>query len=135
MPTARRRKVTGIDLIRAERRRQVTDEKWTSKHDDYHIKEELARAAACYALPKNVRETMVLQRNLLSYLWPWEGRWWKPGRGTAKDGGREARIRDLTKAGALCAAEIDRLIRLRDSGPPNEADIARGEELAREHGW
>jgi len=33
-------------------------------------------------------------------LWPWGSEWWKP----SKDP-----IRDLVKAGALIAAEIDRL--------------------------
>ena len=34
-------------------------------------------------------------------MWPWEANWWKP---TPED-----RIKELAKAGALIAAEIDRL--------------------------
>jgi hypothetical protein len=36
--------------------------------------------------------------------WPWDYDWWKPS---------DDPIRNLTKAGALIAAEIDRLNRLR----------------------
>ena len=35
-------------------------------------------------------------------MWPWNGSYWKP---TPDD-----RIKELTKAGALIAAEIDRLL-------------------------
>ena len=38
--------------------------------------------------------------------WPWSDKWWKP-----KD-----KIRDLVRAGALIAAEIDRLQRLKEGG-------------------
>jgi len=35
-------------------------------------------------------------------IWPWEKSWWKP---TPND-----RVKELVKAGALIAAEIDRLL-------------------------
>lgn len=87
----------GSTLIAIERRRQVESEKWSALHDDFHDRDELARAAACYAMPARFRRT---RRN---GLWGFEGGWWKP---TPKD-----RIRELVKAGALIAAEIDRLQR------------------------
>jgi hypothetical protein len=34
-------------------------------------------------------------------MWPWEASWWKPS--------QTDRIKELAKAGALIAAEIDRL--------------------------
>jgi hypothetical protein len=37
-------------------------------------------------------------------FWPWNFKWWKPH--------PDNRIRDFEKAGALIAAEIDRLLRL-----------------------
>lgn len=37
--------------------------------------------------------------------WPWEPGWWKPGKGNSY----ADRVRELVKAGALIAAEIDRL--------------------------
>jgi hypothetical protein len=83
----------GIALITAERQRQVSVEGWTPEHDDEHENGELASAAMAYAwgapMYAGVR------------LWPWEANWWKPG----------DRIREIAKAGALLAAEIDRLKR------------------------
>lgn len=87
----------GATLIAIERKRQVSSEKWSTSHDDGHDRDELARAAACYAMPARFRQTR--RRG----LWAWAGGWWKP---TPKD-----RIRELVKAGALIAAEIDRLQR------------------------
>lgn len=64
----------------------------------------LAKAAACYALPENFTEfsgdfhTLKINRG---GFWPWNWNWWKP---TPDD-----RIKELRKAGALIAAEIDRI--------------------------
>lgn len=92
----------GIARIAAERKRQVESEGWTPEHDDTHIDGELAEAAACYAAaalyhaqgwdPARVTDS-------LSYPWPES---WKPSTDP---------IRNLEKAGALIAAEIDRLLR------------------------
>jgi hypothetical protein len=79
----------GTALIRHERQRQVEAEGWTAEHDDEHVASELSRAAVAY-----IRE----DRD----LWPWEPESFKPS---------ETRIPDLVKAGALIAAEIDRLAR------------------------
>ncbi len=99
---------TGIELIAEERARQISKEGWTPKHDDKHDDEELARAAACYALPSHQRDEIVCEHRERSItlqcdLWPWEARWWKPT--------PDNRVRELVKAGALIAAEIDRLQR------------------------
>ncbi|MDE2106773.1 MAG: hypothetical protein KGL39_56685, partial [Patescibacteria group bacterium] len=77
------------------RRRQMEDEGWSPEHDDQHTHGEMANAAACYAIDS-------------PSLWPmsWNWSWWKP-----KD-----RRRDLARAGALIAAEIDRLDRLEQGG-------------------
>lgn len=89
----------GIQLIQAERRRQRREEGWSLAHDRTHDADELARAAAVYALPPAYRATVVWDRSLSDLIWP---RFWK-----AKYG--PDRIRELVKAGALIAAEIDRL--------------------------
>jgi len=93
----------GSELIAAERRRQVEVEEWTPEHDDEHEHGEMAAAAQCYleATPHQ------FQRNIR--LWPWAAKWWKP-----KD-----RISNLVRAGALIAAEIDRLQRAKER--PEEA--------------
>lgn len=85
---------TGIELIAAERQRQQEREGWTASHDDTHRRGELARAACCYAL----QHTTVTGRAI---RWPWSRDWWKP----------KEPVQNLVRAGALIAAEIDRLQR------------------------
>lgn len=98
--------MTGVELIAAERQRQIEVEGWTPDHDDEHDDGQIAKAAAVYALPDEVRSTIVDGPfRLTAFLWPrsWHWGWFKP---TPND-----RVRELVKAGALCAAEIDRLQR------------------------
>ena len=92
---------SGIEAIAAERQRQIEAEGWTPGHDDTHDRGELARAAACYALHAALRDH---DRAVTAdpSLWPWSLAWWKP---------RDRRA-DLVRAGALIAAEIDRLDRM-----------------------
>jgi len=87
--------MTGIELITNERQRQIDAEKWTSEHDDQWTREELAGAAAFYALPEKYGEVLA--------FWPWEPKWNKKS--------KHDRVRQLVVAGALIAAEIDRLQR------------------------
>lgn len=95
------------DSVRAiwlERERQEDAEGWTPAHDDQHKAGELAGAAACYAMQTlNISGTDLRSRVMTTIrdLWPWAGVWWKP----------TDRRRNLVKAGALIAAEIDRLDR------------------------
>lgn len=84
----------GAELIAAERERQITAEGWTAAHDDTHDRGALVEAAVCYALSGTGRR--------VPSLWPWDATWWKP----SKDP-----VRNLVRAGALIAAEIDRLQR------------------------
>lgn len=93
---------TGVELISAERKRQVEQEGWTKEHDAKHANSELAQAAACYAMPEWDRKYISTGLGPRPILWPWYIEWWKP---TPND-----RIRELVKAGALIAAEIDRLL-------------------------
>lgn len=104
--------MTGAEMIMDERNRQVAEEGWNATHDDEHINEELAKAAACYALPESERANHQRYEKLgltekfwYPRWWPWMSKWWKPS--------PYDRIRELVKAGALCAAEIDRLQRLK----------------------
>lgn len=82
----------GTDLIRQERTRQVDVLGWTEEHDKQHTNEQLADAAAFYAIPERYGEFLL--------FWPWD----EPPNKSNK-----SRIRQLTIAGALIAAEIDRL--------------------------
>lgn len=97
--------MSGIELIAAERKRQIDKEGWTAEHDDDHTCEELATAAACYALPVRRRNDWIINRRLITILWPWSDEWYKPAKNS------RGRIKELAKAGALIAAEIDRLER------------------------
>lgn len=97
---------SGIDLITAERRRQVSEEGWTPEHDAGHADGTLATAAVCYALPRKLRDETCTELEcggryvMTPRLWPWHPDWYKPGEP----------LRDLVRAGALIAAEIDRLL-------------------------
>lgn len=92
---------TGIELITEERKRQIEKEGWTPEHDAEHTLGEIALAAATYALPEEVRYPNHLWVTDRDELWPWDMDFWKPS--------PENRVRELQKAGALIAAEIDRL--------------------------
>lgn len=106
----------GVDLIAAERRRQMTAEGWTPEHDDAHDGGALALAAATYATPAPHRRMVPRSTSIGGLLdrgdavwqqpetWPWAPGSWKPC----------DRVRELVKAGALLAAEIDRIRRARE---------------------
>lgn len=115
---------TGIELIAAERQRQIEAEGWTPEHDDEHDSGEMALAAICYASPFPLRVWAHTTRpcscrsadcphigGLIETAkkwrdpWPWEAEWDKRKKHT--------RIQQLKIAGALIAAELDRLLRIR----------------------
>lgn len=94
--------MNGAEMIAAERARQIADEGWTVAHDDSHVGGDLAAAAAAYAYPDDL-PTRDRRRVHKRVLWPWFDGW--------RDHGPSERVRELAKAGALIAAEIDRLQR------------------------
>ncbi len=101
----------GVALIAKERKRQVKVERFIPERDAFWKHGELAILAALYALPTACRTIQFehVDYQLKDYLWPGalDQKWWKPAEGNSFDG----RIRELEKAGALIAAEIDRLKR------------------------
>lgn len=98
----------GIDIITAERKRQIEVKGYTPEHDDEHDLGELSLAAALYALPYDAKqgdEPLITQADFIGlhitletgcdfYLDP-----------------EPHKLKRLAKAGALIAAEIDRVIR------------------------
>lgn len=112
----------GAKLISAERARQIRKEHYSAEHDDeLHARGDLAMAAVCYAMP----EKLLCRRNFANAVafrdpWPWDPRHDKragygegngnvlPDPDTYTD---EERLDLLVKAGALIAAEVDRLLR------------------------
>jgi len=99
----RRFMMNGVELIAQERKRQIEAEGWTKEHDDTHEFGELAIAGACYALTgytlTDLMGSPIDVDGFINDLWPWDDEWYKP-----KD-----RLRNLVRAGALIAAEIDRI--------------------------
>lgn len=101
----------GLFLIVQERNRQTQikpqGEGFTSEHDQQWINGELAMVAVCYVL--NATFSFNPKQDRPGVWWPFnwdEEKSWKPKGG----------IRDLVRAGALIAAEIDRLIALEGGG-------------------
>lgn len=112
-PNGRNRTMAGVELIAAERQRQIDAEGWSPEHDDQHTGGELSWAASCYA---SVGSAVIrgatadeFPADLVMAEGEWPGDWgeefWKPSNDP---------IRNLVKAGALIAAEIDRIQRGRD---------------------
>lgn len=92
----------GIALIAAERQRQLDVEGWTPENDDAHSGGQLLLAAENYAEAARDQIRLNMQPHGRPFNWPWLRDSWKPS---------DDPIRNLEKAGALIAAEIDRLIR------------------------
>ena len=87
----------GIELITKERERQIEVKGWSEEHDKQHDCGELSDLAVCYALRPYWRK-----RISIPMIDPFAFGVFKPDPNN--------RIRELTKAGALIAAEIDRLL-------------------------
>lgn len=83
----------GAELIMMERRRQIEEEGFIAEQDDMWKDGELGEAAACYLMDHDWA--------FMEDHWPFAYTWWKP-----KD-----RTSNLVRAGALIAAELDRLLR------------------------
>ena len=102
----------GVMQIAAERERQILSEGYGPTHDDNHLNGEIAMAAACYACLgwvhssyKHTKASEMEPPNRFPLFWPWANQYWKP---------KDDPIRNLARAGALIAAEIDRLSRLQN---------------------
>jgi hypothetical protein len=104
--------LSGVELIKAERQRQISVEGWTPEHDDTHDKGELLEASNGYILAavRCMHHEFYRIEDRTPPGWPFDKTWWKPSRDA---------IRNLVKAAALIAAEIDRLQRVRGSKPDN----------------
>jgi hypothetical protein len=92
----------GVLAIAAERQRQVNEEGWSLDHDDTHSSGEMSAAASAYAFSAFNNTTYRAYASDPIGFWPWDESWWKP----------KSPREDLVRAGALIAAEIDRLDRL-----------------------
>lgn len=98
---------TGIERIAAERKRQIEAEGYTPEHDASHDDNSLAFAASCYAAP-GVIHVVNMTSSGVSWHEPWPQGWRR--RSSPHSNTTDTRLRDLEKAGALIAAEIDRIV-------------------------
>ncbi len=87
-------KKTGIELIAQERQERLEKHGWTDKHDSTHENEELVRAAI-YALDPCMDNLKQLDIGWAHFV--------------SKIDDKKNRIDQLKVAGALIAAEIDRI--------------------------
>ena len=90
--------MTGIEMIAAERRRQVEEEGYSATHDDQHVMGDLAVVAAALAVQGTDAE---ISDPFGRHDDPW---------GLVRKH-RGNRVRGLVIAGSLIAAEIDRELR------------------------
>lgn len=108
---------TGLELIAKERARQVVEEGFDAAHDAKYKHLELVRAGVSYACvpvirgegrEQNIPAERVEEEIAIipEEVWPWDVKWWKPG--TDKQ--------CLIKAGALIAAQLDKLIAEEEHG-------------------
>lgn len=101
----------GVSLIGAERSRQMV--KWSAEHDSdaNHVNQEMATVAALYAMPHHGKHG--LNSDIVDRLYPktWHTRWWD----VQSNPFIAERIEELSKAGALIAAEIDRLHKIKNN--------------------
>jgi hypothetical protein len=94
---------TGSELIADERARQLSVKGWTPEHDDKHTHGVLIHAAQAYTMMADAQVKGIdTPPCFIPRFWPWGRQWWKPSNDP---------VRNLVKAGALIAAEIDRLQR------------------------
>ncbi len=130
---------TGAERIVAERARQIGKLGWTAEHDDEHTDGSLALAAVCYAAAA-VEERVFRHETYAaceSFVDPWPESWDRYHDARPYNGNvliaptRAQAIRLLEKAGALIAAEIDRLLRAR---PSREGDGRAGSPAQDEKG-
>lgn len=103
-----------IAMIAEERARQIAKLGYTAEHDDEHGDGAIAWAAACYAAPERIfvkDETIIGVRFRDPFPWSGDARMRKGNVVAPEKASLLTRIGLLVKAGALIAAEIDRLLR------------------------
>lgn len=91
--------LTGAELILAERERQLKVEGYSASEDDKLRYEQLAHGALAY-----LDFYLGSSQDVAINGWPWDESTFKPD--------RMNEVRNLVKAGAMIAAEIDRRQRL-----------------------
>lgn len=121
----------GSERILLERRRQIQQEGWSTDIDDTHDEGELAWAAVCYAAPARVYtlDQGATPRDAeISFRDPWPGKFdrsFDKRPSYKRTPSNKKRIRALEKAGALIAAEIERLLRVEEEAEEKAKEKAK----------
>lgn len=106
-----------MELIAKERQRQQDAEGYDVEHDDGHTLGALAMAAALYAIAstgERLHKVCVHERSVDWFdPWPWDPEDDKRPKRYPDTPTRRQQMRLLTKAGALIAAELDRVQRIK----------------------
>ena len=98
---------SGIELIADERQRQIEVEGYAPEHDINHKNGELAMAAIHYAAPREIFRCFREGKQLrFTPVWP------AAMSNTHDKKEKHGKLKSLVIAGALIAAEIDRLNRV-----------------------
>ena len=96
--------MNGAKMIAAERQRQIEVKGYTDQEDEYNNDcNELSLAAICYAAPENIYIRSKRTYTAEEYIDPW------PWNKDYDNRSKHNRLRRLVIAGALIAAEINRL--------------------------
>ena len=116
----------GARRITRERQRQIQQEGWSNEIDDTHENGELAWAAACYAAPERIytlNQAVTPTDPVIAFHDPWPDKFSSFDKRPSfkRTPSTNKRIRALEKAGALIAAEIDRLLRLKEVESSDES--------------
>jgi len=98
---------SGVHIIAKERKRQIEELKFDYSNDSLYANNQLAQAAAWYSFDDETRNQFLKSNEeieeefgfRIGEIWPWKQSYFKP---TPDD-----RIKELAKAGALIAAQID----------------------------
>lgn len=85
-----------LNLVKAEREKQINKHGYTPEHDDKHWDGSIADAAACYANTINSNDELIP-------FWPWEPEYFKKE--------EHSRKKQLVIASSLIMAEYERLVR------------------------
>lgn len=133
----------GIHAIHGERMTHTSEHDHDAAHDDVYSYHQLATAAAVYAAPFEIYDYAESRPGLHRFelAWPWAETTEpkitrpvpdlrnEPHATVPQHGRREARIHELAKAGALIAAEIERIVRLGGSestAAPGRRSVSEG---------
>lgn len=124
----RRAAMSGVIDIAVERQRQITDENWSHEHDDQHRDKSLALVAALYATPIPLQQVIVAPDGTVSTRDPWPWHFHDASTLEPLDNSWDKRKvhderRRLVIAGALIAAEIDRIDRAEARREPRPANV------------